>query len=113
MAIEMKVGAHLADLTNKIALITGASSGLGAAMAKAFVAAGAYVVNADITLTHRKATALLLSSTKSFQRTLSRLALLAPPSLRPMLPKVKVSRLPWPSQSKSMAAWTSWSTTQA
>lgn len=49
MAIEMKHPTSIGDLSNKIALITGASSGLGAAMAQAFVAAGAYVVNADIT----------------------------------------------------------------
>lgn len=49
MAIEMKHPASISDLSNKIALITGASSGLGAAMAQAFAAAGAYIVNADLT----------------------------------------------------------------
>lgn len=49
MAIQMKIVTNINDLTNRIALITGASSSLGAAMAQAFVAAGAYIVNADIT----------------------------------------------------------------
>lgn len=48
MAIEMKTPTSISDLSNKIALITGASSGLGAGMARAFVAAGAYVVNSDL-----------------------------------------------------------------
>lgn len=39
----------IGDLSNKIALITGASSGLGRAMAQAFAAAGAFIVNADLT----------------------------------------------------------------
>lgn len=39
----------IGDLSNKIALITGASSGLGRAIAQAFAAAGAFIVNADLT----------------------------------------------------------------
>lgn len=49
MSIPMQQPTNIADLSNKIALVTGASSGLGAAMAEAFVKAGAYVVNADMT----------------------------------------------------------------
>ncbi|KPI43183.1 putative oxido YxbG [Cyphellophora attinorum] len=40
---------NIADLTDKIALITGASSGIGRQIALAYAAAGAYVVVADIT----------------------------------------------------------------
>lgn len=40
---------QIGDLGNKIALITGASSGLGRAMSQAFAAAGAFIVNADLT----------------------------------------------------------------
>lgn len=40
---------NIGVLTNKIALITGASSGLGRAIAQAYAGAGAYVVNGDIT----------------------------------------------------------------
>lgn len=40
---------QIGDLSNKIALITGASSGLGRAMSQAFAAAGAFIVNADLT----------------------------------------------------------------
>lgn len=40
---------HIGDLSGKIALITGASSGLGRAMSQAFAAAGAFIVNADLT----------------------------------------------------------------
>lgn len=39
----------IGDLSNKIALITGASTGLGRAMSQAFAAAGAFIVNADLT----------------------------------------------------------------
>lgn len=49
MAIQMKIVTNINDLTNRIALITGACSSLGTAMAQAFVAAGAYIVNANIT----------------------------------------------------------------
>lgn len=40
---------QIGDLTGKIALITGGSSGLGRAIAFAYAAAGAYIVNADLT----------------------------------------------------------------
>lgn len=40
---------HIGDLTNKIALITGGSSGFGRAIAQAYAAAGAYIVSADLT----------------------------------------------------------------
>lgn len=40
---------NIASLDNKVALITGASSGLGRAIALAYAAAGAYVVSADLT----------------------------------------------------------------
>ena len=40
---------NIASLTEKVALITGASSGMGRAIATAYAAAGAYVVNADLT----------------------------------------------------------------
>lgn len=39
---------HIGDLTNKIALITGGSSGFGRAIAQAYAAAGAYIVSADL-----------------------------------------------------------------
>ncbi|GAM86927.1 hypothetical protein ANO11243_049480 [Dothideomycetidae sp. 11243] len=40
---------NIGDLSNKVALITGASSGLGRAIAEAYAAAGAYIVSADLT----------------------------------------------------------------
>jgi NAD(P)-dependent dehydrogenase (short-subunit alcohol dehydrogenase family) len=40
---------NIASLHDKVALITGASSGLGRAIACAYAAAGAYIVSADIT----------------------------------------------------------------
>ena len=40
---------NIASLDNKVALITGASTGLGRAIALAYAAAGAYVVSADLT----------------------------------------------------------------
>lgn len=46
--IALNEAANIGDLTNKIALITGASSGLGRAIAQAYALAGAYVVNADL-----------------------------------------------------------------
>lgn len=48
----MNEAANIGDLRNKIALITGASSGLGRAIAQAYAAAGAYIVNADLTPDH-------------------------------------------------------------
>lgn len=49
---------QIGDLSNKIALITGASSGLGRAMSQAFAAAGAFIVNADLTPNPPKAPVL-------------------------------------------------------
>lgn len=40
---------NIGNLSNKIALITGASSGLGRAIAQAYAAAGALIINADLT----------------------------------------------------------------
>ena len=40
---------NIASLADKVALITGGSSGLGRAIATAYAAAGAYIVNADLT----------------------------------------------------------------
>jgi NAD(P)-dependent dehydrogenase (short-subunit alcohol dehydrogenase family) len=40
---------NIASLQDKVAIITGGSSGLGRAISQAYAAAGAYVVNADIT----------------------------------------------------------------
>lgn len=40
--------ANIASLQDKVALITGGSSGLGRAIAQAYAAAGAYIVNADL-----------------------------------------------------------------
>lgn len=39
---------NIGNLQDKIAIITGASSGLGRAIAQAYAAAGAYIVNADL-----------------------------------------------------------------
>ena len=40
---------NIGDLSKKVALITGASSGVGRAIAEAYAAAGAFVVSADLT----------------------------------------------------------------
>lgn len=40
---------NIGDLSNKIALVTGASSGFGRAISQAYAAAGAFIVNADLT----------------------------------------------------------------
>lgn len=40
---------NIGDLTDRIALITGASSGIGRMIAQAYAAAGAYIVCGDIT----------------------------------------------------------------
>jgi NAD(P)-dependent dehydrogenase (short-subunit alcohol dehydrogenase family) len=40
---------NIASLQDKVAIVTGGSSGLGRAISQAYAAAGAYVVNADIT----------------------------------------------------------------
>ncbi len=39
----------IGDLSNKIALITGATSGLGRAIAEAYASAGAIIISADLT----------------------------------------------------------------
>ena len=56
--------ANIGDLTDRIALITGASSGIGRMIAQAYAAAGAYIVCADITPNPPK-TPLLEASAKS------------------------------------------------
>ncbi|KAK5313531.1 hypothetical protein LTR93_010835 [Exophiala xenobiotica] len=40
---------NIGDLSNKVAIVTGASSGVGRAIAEAFAAAGAFIVSADLT----------------------------------------------------------------
>ena len=44
-------------LTNKIALVTGAGSGIGEAIAHAFAQAGAYVIVTDVHAPHGKSVA--------------------------------------------------------
>lgn len=55
---------NIGDLTERIALITGASSGIGRMIAQAYAAAGAYIVVADIT-PNPPATPLLAATAKS------------------------------------------------
>ena len=52
----------LFDLTNRVALVSGAASGLGKAMATAFAEAGAHVVLADINPAGNAATASELAA---------------------------------------------------
>ena len=49
MAAAPFARSNIGDLSDRIALITGASSGIGRMIAQAYAAAGAYVVAADIT----------------------------------------------------------------
>ena len=53
-AADSPIG-NIASLQDKVALITGASSGLGRAIALAYAAAGAYVVSGDLTANPAKA----------------------------------------------------------
>lgn len=55
---ELAAIQQIGDLTNRIALITGASSGLGRAMSQAYAAAGAFIVSADLTPNPPKAAIL-------------------------------------------------------
>jgi NAD(P)-dependent dehydrogenase (short-subunit alcohol dehydrogenase family) len=56
-----KEGGPVADLTGKVALVTGAASGIGAASALAFAAAGARVAACDRDLAGAEATAKLIA----------------------------------------------------
>ena len=61
--------ANIGSLTNKVAVITGASSGLGRAIASAYAEQGAFIVNADITPHPPKSTPILDETLKSLGST--------------------------------------------
>lgn len=63
MAAAPFARSNISDLTDRIAIITGASSGIGRAIALAYAAAGAYIIVADITA-HPPKTPLLETLTK-------------------------------------------------
>jgi NAD(P)-dependent dehydrogenase (short-subunit alcohol dehydrogenase family) len=55
-------GGHVEDLDGKVAVVTGAGSGIGAALAAGFVAAGCRVMLADVERAPLEATAAALST---------------------------------------------------